>query len=85
MQRATNYSEICGPEGVIAQDSFTCGHCQRVVFVKPRERGEDVGGLCKQCMRLICPQCTDKGICDVFEKKLEREEARDRFRRQLGV
>jgi hypothetical protein len=85
MLRASNYSEITSPDGVVSQDSFTCGHCQTVVFVAPRQKGEDVGGLCKCCMRLICGPCVDKGTCDVFEKKLERMEAHDRFLRQAGL
>jgi hypothetical protein len=84
MLRANNYSVIFNPEGPpVEQNSFTCGHCQAVTFVKPGQRADDTGGLCKVCMNLICPACTDLLECDVFEKKLERAEARDRMLRSM--
>ena len=86
MLRANNYSITFNPDGPpIERDSFTCGHCQKVTFVKPGQRADDIGGLCKVCMNLICPECTDLMICDVFEKKLERAEAKDRFLRSAGL
>jgi hypothetical protein len=66
-------------------DTFTCGHCCVVVFVRPQERPEDVGGLCKQCMKLICPGCTDNGRCTPFEKRLARAEARLDALRSYGL
>ena len=69
----------------IERSTFTCAHCCRVVIVKPKCDPADVGGLCKQCMGLICPRCYDLGRCDPLEKKLERAEAKDRFRRSLGI
>ncbi len=65
------------------EDSFTCGHCNTIVFVKPRQDPADMGGLCKLCMRLTCPVCAGKASCDPFEKKLERMESRDRFLRKV--
>lgn len=70
-------------EGVSEFDTFTCGHCGRVKHVKPRERPEDLGGLCKQCMKLICPGCVDQG-CTPFEQKLERMEQREIAMRSYG-
>lgn len=85
MLRAGNYSITFNPDGAtIEQDSFTCGHCQKVTFVKPGQRADDLGGLCKVCMSLICPGCVDKIVCDPFEEKLRRAEAQDRFRRQIA-
>lgn len=69
----------------VETDSFTCGHCQFVTFVPPRTDPANLGGLCKVCMRLICQRCTAKGSCTPFEQALERSEARDRFRRAVGV
>jgi hypothetical protein len=60
-------------------DSFTCNHCNRVVFVKPRCDPADLGGHCKVCDRLICPQCNAKGSCTPWEKRMELMEARDRL------
>lgn len=72
-------------DGRIAEcDTFTCAHCQRVTFVKPKQKPEDVGGLCKICMGLICPQCTGQG-CVPFERTLEAQEARGRMLRDMGL
>lgn len=71
-------------EGITEFDTVRCGHCGRIVHVKARQRPEDIGGLCKQCMRFECPSCVDKG-CTPFEKKLEMAEARDRALRSYGV
>ena len=60
-------------------DTFTCEHCNRVVHVPPRQDAADIGGLCKQCMGLICPRCTDKRTCTPWEKQMEIREARDRL------
>lgn len=64
-------------------DTFTCAHCNRINFVKPKERPEDLGGLCKVCMGLICSACLDLG-CTPFEKKLEQQEAAYHARRSYG-
>lgn len=71
-------------EGQNEFDTLTCGHCNRMIHVQARRRPEDIGGLCKQCMRPICPKCTDQGSCVPFEKKLEKWEARDRALRSYG-
>lgn len=73
------------PAGTTERDTFSCFHCGRVTHVKPRMDPADLGGLCKQCMRLICPHCLGKGNCDPLEKKLERMEARDRALRSYGL
>jgi hypothetical protein len=63
-------------------DTFTCAHCNRVTHVQARARPEDIGGLCKQCMGLICPACVGQP-CVPFLKRLEQMEARERFRGAL--
>ena len=73
---------IC--EGVTEFDTMSCGHCGKVVHIAARQRPEDIGGFCCQCMKAICPGCTDTGRCDPLEKKLERAEARDRALRSYG-
>jgi hypothetical protein len=65
-------------------DSMSCAHCNRVVHIKARMRPEDIGGFCRQCMKPICPFCTDKGNCVPFEKRLEQMEKRDRALRSYG-
>jgi hypothetical protein len=72
-------------EGANEFDTMSCGHCNRIVHVGARKRPEDIGGLCKQCMRCICPQCVDRGNCDPLERQLERMEAREEALRSYGI
>ena len=65
-------------------DTFTCGHCNSIVHVKPKCDPSEVGGLCKVCMKMICPACLSKG-CTPFEKKLEEMESREIARRSYGL
>ena len=73
--RTGGYSIISDPiKGVTEMDSFTCKHCNRVVFVHARQSPEDLGGRCTICDSLICRSCVDHGTCDPFEEKLKRLE-----------
>lgn len=105
MRRPQGYLKISDPEGPgVEQDSFSCGHCQKVSFVKPTPFGvglhvvaggislgnpapQLLGGLCKVCMRLMCPACTAKreagGDCIPFEKALALEESRNAFLKSM--
>lgn len=89
MRRASNHSTLIDPSGVLERDGYTCNHCQRIVHVQPRQRPEDLGGLCKVCMNLLCPHCYAlrmKGaVCKTWEKQMDEMEARDRFHRQFDV
>lgn len=67
------------------RDTFTCAHCNRCVFVQPGTPASDCGGFCRQCMKLLCGGCADKGVCTPFEKELEKEEARFRFLKSAGL
>src|SRR5262245_10093383 len=69
-------------EGLTETDTFSCGHCNRVVHVPARSDPANIGGLCRVCMRLVCPTCVG-GACDVIERKLERAERRADFDRWL--
>lgn len=71
-------------EGVVEYDTFTCGHCNTVKHVRVKERPEDLGGLCKQCMKLICPHCVDQG-CTPLERRIAEMEERDYRRRTYGL
>ncbi len=62
-------------------DTFTCSHCNCLVFVKPRCDPADMGGLCWSCNKLICPTCANKQVCTPWEKTMELMEARDRLYR----
>lgn len=86
MRNPGGYFIGVGPEGVVAEaDSYSCKHCNRIVLVKPRCDPADVGGLCKVCMGLTCPECTAKGTCVTWEEQMKRIENRDRFLRQAGL
>lgn len=71
--------------GTNEYDTFSCGHCNAIRHVRAKERPEDTGGLCKQCMKLICPHCLNTGRCDPLEKKLEMAERRDMALRSYGL
>ena len=76
MRNPGGYSIITEPgKADVERDTFTCRHCQKVVFVKPFCDPADMGGRCTLCGGLHCSECVGKG-CDVVEKKLMREEAR---------
>ncbi len=66
-------------------DTFTCGHCQGIVHVPVKARPEDVGGLCKQCMSLICSMCVDKMTCTPWEHQMQIMENRKAARRSYGL
>ena len=65
-------------------DTFTCGHCNKVVAVAANANPDDLGGMCRCCQRMICPRCVDLGRCDPIEEKLKRAEASYHARRSYG-
>lgn len=65
-------------------DTATCNHCCSVFHVSARMRPEDIGGLCKVCMKIICPHCLDKP-CTPFLKKLDEWEKREQALRSYGI
>lgn len=79
---------------ILDRDTITCGHCQRIVLVKPGTGStvyllaragtwrEEPGAFCRVCMSPICLPCCDRGGCTPWERQLEVSEARDRLRRQ---
>lgn len=93
------YATITGPDAPVQEyDTCTCGHCQKVIFVKPgsaqttylipqRQGGfrEAPGAFCRVCMRPVCLPCEALGACTPFERSLEQAEARDRFLRSAGL
>jgi hypothetical protein len=79
MRNPGGYSIITDPGAPTREaDTFTCRHCQKIVFVKPFADPADMGGRCTCCDALICPSCVGKG-CDHIEKKLARLEARKAY------
>lgn len=86
MRKPQGYASIVDPNApLVEMDTFTCYHCNKVIHIKPRENPEDVGGLCKICMGLICSTCVDNGVCDPFEKKLKRMDDRYNTLKSYGI
>ena len=94
------YAVIVEPDRPVTElDSTQCGHCQKVIFVKPGSGStvyliptrlpgqykEEAGAFCRVCMRPVCLRCHAQGRCTPFERTLEKSEARDRLRRSVGL
>jgi hypothetical protein len=88
MRRAQGYATITSPEGpVVERDTVQCGHCQRIIFVKPgtvatvylilgsngRWR-EEPGAGCALCRRPVCLSCYTIGTCTPWEDMLAQAE-----------
>ena len=86
MRKPGGYGVLTDPAKGRAQehDTFTCKHCSTIVRVKPLEPPENMGGLCKVCMSLICPQCVGK-TCHPWEEKLRMMEAKTAALRSYGL
>lgn len=65
-------------------DNFKCGHCQRIVLIPSKCNPADLGGHCRVCERLVCPQCHAKGACTPWEEEILRMEAKFEARRSYG-
>lgn len=79
-----------GQTAVVEKDTITCGHCNAVVIVPAMCAAHEMTyALCWGCRRNICLKCDAERArtlkCDVIEDKLERWEASDRFKRDLGL
>lgn len=82
MRGLSGYATITSPEGQRREaDTFTCGHCNRIVHINYKTPLDALGGRCAVCDTLICPRCIKSGRCDPFEEKLKRMEHRDMVRR----
>ena len=80
MRNPGGYAFIFDPgvdvfNGIREYDTFSCVHCNKVVFVKPRCDPADAGGFCTCCGDHICKDCVGKP-CDHLQKKLARMETR---------
>ena len=86
MRNAGGYLIATGVDGQVSEcDSFTCGHCCRVVWVGARERAADIGGFCRCCTKLICGPCVDTGRCEPLETRLQAMERRQDALRSYGL
>ena len=80
VQAQKGYLQIFHQDAPVEErDSFSCFHCGRVTWVKPKCDPADLGGFCRTCAKLICPECNAKGDCMPWEKQMEIMEARDRL------
>ena len=88
MLRPHGYVTVVSDAGVTEFDSVTCGHCQRVIMVKPGTLSriylfpqrdgtmtEEPGAGCLKCGKAICLRCCDVGTCTPAEKLMEFMEA----------
>jgi len=76
------YAIVTRDDGHVREyKTATCSHCSKIIIFGA---GQDEGGFCMRCMKLICGPCADAGRCVPFEEKLAREEALDIRRRQLS-
>jgi hypothetical protein len=98
MLRPHGYVTVYGERGLIEHDSITCGHCNRIVFVKPGSAStvyvlpqltgpplETPGAMCHVCMRAVCLSCHEEGRCLPLERRIEQMEARGRMLKAAGV
>ena len=69
------YIIIDGQMGRKEADTFTCGHCNKIVIVPARASPTELGGLCGCCDSLLCPDCVRDGRCLPLEVQLARLEA----------
>lgn len=82
---------LLGEGGVITKetDLYPCGHCQFLIEVQPFKSPSEAGGLCSECMSVICPRCVEvmrkTGICEPIEKALERWERDQATLKRLGL
>lgn len=98
MRQPQGYATIVDPDApIVERDTITCGHCQRVIFVKPgtvatiylilnrasRRYREEAGACCRVCMRAVCLACDRDGRCTPWERRLEASEAKDRLVRAV--
>lgn len=65
------------------RETAGCGHCQRTEIIF--EKGQDIGGICFVCWRLICGPCADAGNCVPWEEMLAKQEAKAEARKSMGL
>jgi hypothetical protein len=88
MLKPQGYATIFDPDAPVTErDTITCGHCSKIVFVKPGAAAtvyliqhrdgrwtEEAGAFCRLCMRPVCLSCHDHGICVPLERLLSNLE-----------
>ena len=75
MLKPNGFTFVMDRDGKVHEgETYRCAHCGSHTHVKPFQRAEDIGGMCRACMGLTCPRCTATGLCDPIEQKLIRME-----------
>lgn len=89
MRKPQGYATISDPElGLKEWDTVTCSHCQRIQAVKPLAPASECGGWCPGCSKVVCGPCADRiplHGCEIWERQMDKMEARDRLLRAVGV
>ncbi len=85
MRKPQGYATLFEPDFSKECDTFTCGHCNGIVHVPPKADPTVMGGLCKQCMKLICPKCVERMTCTPWERQMQIMENRDAALRSYGL
>jgi hypothetical protein len=97
MRNAGGYAVIVSPEpqqvtfdhlrceqvgvGTTEADTFTCAHCNRIIHVRPRAAPDEFGSMCRNCMKMVCPDAACNKDCIPFMKRIEQAEKKDMMRR----
>lgn len=81
------YARVFGGWKDSEWDTISCGHCNRIVHVKPGTAStvyvfpqmdgpakEEPGAMCRICMTAVCLQCHDDGRCIPLMKRIEQME-----------
>ena len=78
MRNAGGYSIIrqVDNDRVRECDTYSCGHCNRIVHVPVKCDPAEIGGMCFSCNTLICKECHMTDGCIPLEERLARAEAR---------
>ena len=88
MRNPKGYAVVTNVDGRVREfDTYTCAHCQRVTHVMAGQKPEDLGGLCRHCMGLVCSQCVDAPCVPAEEmiRAIERRWEREEMLRSLGI
>lgn len=72
-------------------DTFQCSHCGKHSYVKAGAKLDELGNMCRGCMKMICPECAKRTTtivygmeiqgCVTWERNMEIQESRDRLYR----
>jgi hypothetical protein len=72
-------------------ETVTCAHCNGVFEVRDNDGLFVAPTMCSMEHKPLCPKCASRadkredGMCEVFEKKLDKIEARAKLLRAAGL